>query len=123
MLYDLLEGLVDERAAFFSGGSIATTFLGDGVRSFGDASNANANANSFGGGLASLAPTAELRGCRRGTPTQALAFNPALPEYLAAADGTAVRVWDLGPRFAVPRAHEAAAVRALADWGEDGTGR
>ena len=24
--------------------------------------------------------------------TQALAFNPALPEYLAAADGTAVRV-------------------------------
>ena len=121
VLYDLLEGLVDERAASFSGGSIATT--GDGVRSFGDASNANANANSFGGGLASLAPTAELRGCRRGTPTQALAFNPALPEYLAAADGTAVRVWDLGPRFAVPRAHEAAAVRALADWNEDGTGR
>jgi WD40 repeat protein len=121
VLYDLLEGLVDERVASGPGGSVATT--GDGVNAFGDASNANANANSFGGGLSSLAPTAELRGCRRGTPTQALAFNPALPEYLAAADGTAVRVWDLGPRFAVPRAHEAAAVRALADWGEDGTGR
>jgi WD40 repeat protein len=119
VLYDLLEGLVDERVASGPGGSVATT--GDGVNAFGDASNANAN--SFGGGLSSLAPTAELRGCRRGTPTQALAFNPALPEYLAAADGTAVRVWDLGPRFAVPRAHEAAAVRALADWGEDGTGR
>jgi WD40 repeat protein len=74
---------------------------------------------SFLGGLASLAPTAELRGCACGTPTQALAFNPAMPEYLAAADGTAVRVWDLGTRFAVPAAHEGAAVRRLAA-GEEG---
>ena len=68
----------------------------------------------LGGGMASLAPTRELRGCRLGTPTQALAFNPALPEYLAAADGTAVRVWDLGARFAVPAPREGAAIRRLA---------
>jgi hypothetical protein len=42
-----------------------------------------------------------------------------MPEYLAAADGTAVRVWDLGTRFAVPAAHEGAAVRRLAA-GEEG---
>jgi WD40 repeat protein len=104
VLYDLLE-------AFSSIDSIDGTGTND-ERSRGLGA-------SFLGGLASLAPTAELRGCACGTPTQALAFNPAMPEYLAAADGTAVRVWDLGTRFAVPAAHEGAAVRRLAA-GEEG---
>ena len=104
VLYDLLE-------AFSSIDSIDGTGTNDErIRGLGA---------SFLGGLASLAPTAELRGCACGTPTQALAFNPAMPEYLAAADGTAVRVWDLGTRFAVPAAHEGAAVRRLAA-GEEG---
>ena len=94
VLYDLLEGLLGSDGSERANGDVAE--------------------GAFGGGLASLAPTRELRGCRLGTPTQALAFNPALPEYLAAADGTAVRVWDLGARFAVPAPREGAAIRRLA---------
>ena len=103
VLYDLLE-------AFSSSSSI------DGIDGTGtnDERSRGLSGVSFGGGLASLAPTAELRGCARGSPTQALAFNHAMPEYLAAADGTAVRVWDLGTRFTTPAAHEGAAVRRLA---------
>ena len=108
VLYDLLE-------AFSSSSSI------DGIDGTGtnDERSRGLSGVSFGGGLASLAPTAELRGCARGSPTQALAFNHAMPEYLAAADGTAVRVWDLGTRFTTPAAHEGAAVRRLAA-GEEG---
>ena len=110
VLYDLLE-------AFSSSSSIDGI---DGIDGTGTNDERSRGLGaSFGGGLASLAPTAELRGCARGSPTQALAFNPAMPEYLAAADGTAVRVWDLGTRFAVPAAHEGAAVRRLAA-GEEG---
>ena len=111
VLYDLLE-------AFSSSSSIDGIDGIDGTGTNDERSLSGLGA-SHGGGLASLAPTAELRGCARGSPTQALAFNPAMPEYLAAADGTAVRVWDLGTRFAVPAAHEGAAVRRLAA-GEEG---
>jgi len=62
----------------------------------------------------SAAPIAELRGCDRGTPTQAIAFNAALPEYLAAADGGGVRIWELGARFSEPRGDEARALRGVA---------
>ena len=105
VLYDLLE-------AFSSSSSIDSISIdGTGTN---DERSRGLSGVSFGGGLASLAPTAELRGCARGSPTQALAFNHAMPEYLAAADGTAVRVWDLGTRFTTPAAHEGAAVRRLA---------
>ena len=108
VLYDLLE-------AFSSSSSIDSINI-DGIDGTGtnDERSRGLTGVSFGGGLASLAPTAELRGCARGSPTQALAFNHAMPEYLAAADGTAVRVWDLGTRFTTPAAHEGAAVRRLA---------
>ena len=101
VLYDLLEGLLGSDGSERANGDVAE--------------------GAFGRGLASLAPTRELRGCRRGTPTQALAFNPALPGYLAAADGSAVRVWDLGARFAVPAKNEGAAIRRLAA-GEEARG-
>ena len=46
--------------------------------------------------------------------TQALAFNPALPEYLASADGDGVRVWELGVGLRSERAGERKALGRLA---------
>ena len=63
--------------------------------------------------LDSVAPVAELTGCRLGTPTQAIAFNEKLPEYLASADGGAVRIWELGAWFINPKQNETNALRNL----------
>jgi hypothetical protein len=46
--------------------------------------------------------------------TQALAFNPTLPEYLASADGDGVRVWELGVGLRSERAGERKALGRLA---------
>ena len=46
--------------------------------------------------------------------TQALAFNPALPEYLASADGDGVRGWELGVGLRSERAGERKALGRLA---------
>ena len=45
---------------------------------------------------------------------QALAFNPQLKEYLATADGNAVKVWELGARFTTQRSDERRVLDRLA---------
>ena len=44
----------------------------------------------------------------------AVAFNPSLTEYLASADASGVRVWELGGRLRHARCNEARALRRLA---------
>ena len=65
------------------------------------------------GGLSALAPAVELTGCVAGTPTQAVAFNTKIPEYLASADGNGVRIWNLGGRFSCAGPGEREALRRL----------
>ena len=58
-----------------------------------------------GGGDATQ-PSHAFQACDRGTAVQALAFNPELKEYLASADGSAVRVWELGAKLTTQRPSE-----------------
>lgn len=61
-------------------------------------------AASFGGEDEGDAPSA----------VHAVAFNPSLTEYLASADASGVRVWELGGRLRHARCDEARALRRLA---------
>jgi WD40 repeat protein len=67
-------------------------------------------------------PTAQFRACDRGTNVQGVAFNPVLPEYLATADGFAVRVWELGLGLTTPRSNEGGFIDAVAERGDGGGG-
>ena len=60
-------------------------------------------------------PTAQFKACDRGTNVQGVAFNPVLPEYLATADGFAVRVWELGLGLTTPRSNEGGFIDAVAN--------
>ena len=59
-------------------------------------------------------PTEQFRACDAGTDVQAIAFNPALPEYLATADARFVRVWELGAGLTTERAGERRVIDAIA---------
>lgn len=67
-----------------------------------------------GGGEATQ-PSHAFRACDRNTAVQALAFNPVLKEYLASADGMAVRVWELGAKLSTRRAAEKKVLDRLAE--------
>ena len=67
-----------------------------------------------GGGDATQ-PTCTFRACDEGTAVQALAFNPTLREYLASADGKAVRVWELGARLTAARPGERRTLDRIAE--------
>ena len=59
-------------------------------------------------------PTEQFTACDAGTDVQAIAFNPALPEYLATADARFVRVWELGAGLTTERAGERRVIDAIA---------
>lgn len=59
-------------------------------------------------------PTEQFRACDAGTDVQAIAFNSALPEYLATADARFVRVWELGAGLTTERAGERRVIDAIA---------
>ena len=60
-------------------------------------------------------PTEQFRACDAGTDVQAIAFNPALPEYLATADARFVcGVWELGAGLTTERAGERRVIDAIA---------
>ena len=61
-----------------------------------------------------MQPTEQFRACDAGTDVQAIAFNPALPEYLATADARFVRVWELGAGLTTERAGERRVIDAIA---------
>ena len=67
-----------------------------------------------GGGDATQ-PSKAFQACDRGTAVQALAFNPELKEYLASADGSAVRVWELGAKLTTARTTEKKVLDAMAE--------
>ena len=70
-----------------------------------------------GGGDAGASRGVVLRGRGRGdapSAVHAVAFNPSLTEYLASADASGVRVWELGGRLRHARCDEARALRRLA---------
>jgi WD40 repeat protein len=71
---------------------------------------------SKGGGDATQ-PTVSFGGEDEGeapSAVHAVAFNPSLPEYLASADASGVRVWELGGRLRNARSNEARVLGRLA---------